>query len=83
MDAVKLLLNSDTLSERKIKKLDLFNVASVKRSGACISEIKFFDRLKALDRLLDMGRAGQGGAEGFIEALARSAGAAADDDDEE
>ena len=55
----------------------------MKRSGSYISEIKFFDRLKALDRLLDIGRAGQGGAEGFIEALARSAGAAADDDDEE
>ena len=53
----------------------------MKRSGSYISEIKFFDRLKALDRLLDIGRAGQGGADGFIEALSRSAGAVTDDEE--
>ena len=81
-DAVRLMFSQDPqLSD--LSSYDLFNVAEIKKPKDGALEIKFFDRLKALDRLLDMGRAGQGGAEGFIEALARSAGAAADDDDEE
>ena len=82
-DAVKLLLNSESLSDRKIRKLDLFNVSSLKRTGSCISEIKFFDRLKAFDRLLELDRAEQGGAEGFIEALSRSVTAENDEDEDE
>ena len=79
---MKLLLNSETLSDRRIKKLDLFNVSSIKRSGSCVSEIKLYDRLKAIDRLLEMNRAESGGAEGFIEALSRSAAAGEDDGEE-
>lgn len=80
---MKLLLNSETLSDRRIKKLDLFNVSSLKRSGACVSEIKLYDRLKAIDRLLEMNRAESGGAEGFIEALSRSVSPVSDEDGEE
>ncbi len=73
-DAVKLLLRSDTLTDRQLNRLDLFNVAAVKRSGNCISEIKLFDRIKAMDCLLRLSSAESGGADGFIEALVRSAG---------
>ena len=50
-DAIKLLLHSDTLTGRQIKKLDTFNIASIKQTGSCISEIKFFDRGKAMEKL--------------------------------
>ncbi len=78
---MKLLLNSETLSERKIRNLDLFNVSALKRSGSCVTEIKFYDRLKALDRLFEIGKAETCPAEGFIEALSRTALTERDDGD--
>lgn len=72
-DAVKLLLRSDSLSDRQIKALDTFNIASLKRTGSCVSEIKFFDRLKAIDKLSSLGVSQSGGAGGFLEALIKSA----------
>ena len=80
-DAIKLLLHSDTLTDRQIKKLDTFNIASIKQTGSCISEIKFFDRGKAMEKLAQLGVSRSAGANGFLEALARSAGAAADEED--
>ncbi len=79
-DAIKLLLHSDSLTGRQIKRLDTFNIASIKQTGSCISEIKFFDRAKALEKLAQLSVSRSGGASGFLEALAKSAGLAADEE---
>ena len=50
-DAVRLMKNWDCLTGDEIEKLDLFNVAEIKLPKSGGIEIKFFDRLKALDRL--------------------------------
>lgn len=51
-DAVSLLFaNEDELTAQKIECLDLFNVSEIKRQKGGGIEIKFFDRLKALEKL--------------------------------
>ena len=52
-DAVKLLFN-DEISPEEIEKMDLFNISEIKRKKGGDIEIKFFDRLKALEKLTDM-----------------------------
>ncbi len=52
-DAVKLLF-SDEISPEEIEKMDLFNISEIKRKKGGDIEIKFFDRLKALEKLTDM-----------------------------
>ena len=47
-DAVKLMFADDTAD---IDNYDLFNVAEIKRPKDNAMEIKFFDRLKALEKL--------------------------------
>ena len=53
-DAVCLLF-SDEVSREEIEKMDLFNVSEIKRKKGGDIEIKFFDRLKALEKLADLG----------------------------
>ena len=53
-DAVCLLF-SDEVSRDDIEKMDLFNVSEIKRKKGGDIEIKFFDRLKALEKLTDIG----------------------------
>ena len=57
-DAVCLLF-SDEVSPEEIEKMDLFNIAEIKRKKGGDIEIKFFDRLKALEKLQDI-RTGNG-----------------------
>ena len=52
-DALR-LLNDDNITESELKKLDLMNVESIKRSDKGGVEIKFFDRNKALQMLAGM-----------------------------
>ncbi len=52
-DAVKLLF-SDELSSEEIEGMDLFSISEIKRKKGGDIEIKFFDRLKALEKLTDM-----------------------------
>lgn len=52
-DAVKLIF-SDDIDPQKIEEMDLFNIAEIKRKKGGDVEIKFFDRLKALEHLEDM-----------------------------
>ena len=52
-DAVKLLF-SDEVSTEEIEKMDLFNISEIKRKKGGDIEIKFFDRLKALEKLEGM-----------------------------
>ena len=81
-DAIKLLLHSESLSPCRLKRLDTFSVASLKRTGQGISEIKFYDRLKALQLLAGMSAEQGDSGSGFLEALTRSAACTADDGDD-
>jgi len=49
-DAVKLLF-CDEIGEEELEKADLFSVSEIKRAKGGGIEIKFFDRLKALEKL--------------------------------
>ena len=53
-DAVCLLF-SDDVSREEIEKMDLFNISEIKRKKGGDIEIKFFDRLKALEKLAEYG----------------------------
>lgn len=44
---------SDEVSREEIEKMDLFNISEIKRKKGGDIEIKFFDRLKALEKLQD------------------------------
>lgn len=68
-DAVRLMLCPEELSEEQIERLDLFNVSEIKRPKGGGLEIKFFDRLKALDRLSEAGGTGETAASELLRAL--------------
>lgn len=53
-DAVKLILSTSDNSSPDIDSLDLFNVSEIKFTSGKGMEIKFFDRLKALEKLSDL-----------------------------
>lgn len=73
-DAVKLILSVNSDSSPDIDSLDLFNVAEIKFTCGKGMEIKFFDRLKALEKLSEIAQTGkETGALSFYEALERSA----------
>ncbi len=73
-DAVKLILSADKNTSPDIDSLDLFNVSEIKFTSGKGMEIKFFDRLKALERLSLISQNGNElGALSFYEALERSA----------
>lgn len=72
-DAVKLLL-CEGYENLDIEELDLFNVAEIKRPKGGGLEIKFFDRIKALEKLGDLSDVTQdNSAVPFYEALEKSA----------
>ena len=52
-DAICLLF-SDEVTPEEIEKMDLFNISEIKRKKGGDIEIKFFDRLKALEKLEDI-----------------------------
>ena len=72
-DALKLMLCEDTMTAEEIEKLDLFNVSDIKRPKGGGLEIKFFDRLKALERLEKMGSGEENTQSSFVQALAEGA----------
>lgn len=53
-DAVSLLYESEENIIAKLPSLDLFNVSEIKRPKGGGMEIKFFDRLKAIDKLREL-----------------------------
>ena len=71
-DAVKLIF-SEGLTDEDIEALDLFNVAEIKCPKSGGVEIKFFDRIKALEKLQGVCDSRSGGSVSFIEALEKSA----------
>ncbi|MGN1123125.1 MAG: terminase small subunit [Eubacterium sp.] len=73
-DAVKLLYESEENIINALPSLDLFNVSEIKRPKGGGMEIKFFDRIKALEKLREMAQAESNSTEGsFYEALEKGA----------
>lgn len=81
-DAVSLLFETEEQILSSLPGLDLFNVSEIKRVKGGGMEIKFFDRLKALERLGDAVKSDNAkSAVSFYDALERSAEGGADDYD--
>lgn len=73
-DAVTLLLETDEEILKTLPELDLFNVSEIKKAKGGGMEIKFFDRLKALEKLSEaVSDDGKHTAVSFYEALEKSA----------
>ena len=74
-DAMKLLLGENLPSEEELEQMDFFNVAEIKRPKGGGLEIKFFDRLKPLEKLSQLSEAETeaNGALPFYDALNKSA----------
>ena len=73
-DAVKLILSASQDTSPNIDNLDLFNVAEIKYTCGKGMEIKFFDRLKALERLSELSTdEGNDGMMSFYQAIEKSA----------
>ena len=80
-DAVKLILSDELPDGSEIEKLDLTMISDIKRPKSGGIEVKFFDRLKALDRLCELSNAASAGENpDFLTALDRSARALRGDD---
>ena len=69
------LLFLDEITEEYIEKLDLFNVSEIKRKKGGDVEIKFFDRLKALERLEEMCEPSDSGETSLYAAIEKGAAA--------
>lgn len=52
-DAVRLVMQSEELSEEEIMRLDLTNVSELKRVKGGGVEVKLFDRQKALEKMME------------------------------
>jgi hypothetical protein len=70
---MKLMFCEEAMSAEEIEKLDLFNVSDIKRPKGGGLEIKFFDRLKALERLEKIGGYDEGEQSSFVKALSDGA----------
>ena len=69
-DALRLVFCEDPPSKEELDEMNLFNVAEIKRPKGGGIEIKFFDRLKPLERLAEMsGEESVSGALPFYQAL--------------
>lgn len=53
-DAIRLLYSDGAPEIRSITKMDLFNISEIKRPRDGSMEIKFFDRIRALEKLQQM-----------------------------
>lgn len=73
-DAVKLIF-SDDITEERIDDLDLFNISEIKRKKGGDVEIKFFDRLKALEHLYEMSEGTDSGEASIFDAIRKGASA--------
>lgn len=80
-DAMKLMLCEETMSAEEIEQLDLFNVSDIKRPKGGGLEIKFFDRLKALERLEKIGSYEESSQSSFIKALSDGAKLLSEEDE--
>lgn len=82
-DAVRLILLDEPPEEAELEKMDLTMVSDIKRPKGGGLEVKFFDRLKALDRLCELSNAvGENEGSDFFAALNKSARALHSEEDE-
>lgn len=77
-DAVRLAFAEEMPTAEMLAGMNLFNVSEIKRDKGGGVEVRFFDRLKALERLYDYAHSGQNGA---AAASLLSALTGADDDE--
>ncbi|MBQ7653975.1 MAG: terminase small subunit [Clostridia bacterium] len=74
-DCLKLLFKED-VSDDELEKLDLFNISEIKKAKNGAIEIKFFDRIKAMEYLSDCENAHENDdAVPFYEAIKKGADA--------
>lgn len=79
-DAVKLILSANNDNPPTPDTLDLFNISEIKFTSGKGMEIKFFDRLKALEQLSKLSETTiNSSALSFYEALERSASGDSDE----
>ena len=71
-DAVLLLFADESEILEKLGELDLFNVSEIKRPKGGGMEIKFFDRIRALEKLKDSKNETPAQPFGFYRALEES-----------
>lgn len=71
-DAVSLLFLSDEEILSRLPKLNLFNVSEIKRPRGGGMEIKFFDRIKACEKLREQAAEKDASPMGFYQALEKS-----------
>lgn len=72
-DAVLLLYLSDEEVLERLPKLNLYNISEIKRPRGGGMEIKFFDRLKAIERLGNAEQQTNAGGFSFYDAIQRGA----------
>ena len=84
-DAVKLIYSDENPDRYEIENLDLFNISEIKRPKSGGIEIKFFDRMKAIEHLeaLSNGNNADDCALPFYMALEKSAAALREDNNEQ
>lgn len=78
-DAVKLLTSEQNITDEALTSLDLYGVSEIKKQKGGGLEIQFFDRLKALELLLEWSgddKNSQGGS--IYDAILNSAAGSAD-----
>ncbi|MCL2023151.1 MAG: terminase small subunit [Oscillospiraceae bacterium] len=68
-DCVRLLFAEMPPAAEELERMDLFNISEIKRPKAGGLEIKFFDRLKALELLAAQSGEEQDALGGFLKAL--------------
>ena len=71
-DAIMLLYLSDEEALERLPKLRLFNVSEIKRPKGGGMEIKFFDRIKACERLASLNSVKSDEGLSFYQALEKS-----------
>lgn len=67
-DCIKLLF-SENLSPKELEHMDLFNISEIKKPREGAMEIKFFDRLRALEKLEEIESEQKNDKEPFYTAL--------------
>lgn len=85
-DAVALLFAGEDEILKKLPEYNLFNISEIKRPRGGGMEIKFFDRIKALEKLWEFSESGSSEPLSFYRALeegAKNASAALSEDNGE
>lgn len=81
-DAVNLLFSNE-ITKEEIDSMDLFNISEIKRKKGGEVEIKFFDRLKALEKLAELSQGREdGSASSLYAAIEKGASALRTQQDE-